>query len=305
MARWPRRGFTLIELLVVIAIIAVLVGLLLPAVQKVREAARRVACQDNLKQMGLALHHYHDNYDCFPPGYIRIFEDRQADNTTAPGWGWASLLLPYLDQEPLARLITPSIRLEDVRFEALRTTVLAVFVCPSDQSTGVFTVEDLFDHKLAQAATNSYAANFGTGGEIGENPYAGNGVFCCNSQVTIKDISDGTSTTMAIGERASLFVQTPWVGAVSNGTVRTTPGAPVNHSAIEEAPVQVLAGVSNDVTLNDVNANPYCFFSPHQQVVFFAFADGSVRPLSSRVPYAVLEALSTRAGAEVIDGSDY
>ena len=95
------RGFTLIELLVVIAIIAVLIALLLPAVQAAREAARRTQCVNNLKQMGIALHNYHDSLSVFPPGYIAASKFIDGETDVAPGWSWAAMMLPQLDQAPL------------------------------------------------------------------------------------------------------------------------------------------------------------------------------------------------------------
>jgi prepilin-type N-terminal cleavage/methylation domain-containing protein len=98
------RGFTLIELLVVIAIIAILIALLLPAVQQAREAARRTQCKNNLHQIGIALHNYHDAFRILPPGQVTSVHWLQTDSTM---WGWAAMLLPYLDQSPMYNLLTP------------------------------------------------------------------------------------------------------------------------------------------------------------------------------------------------------
>src|SRR3954469_8728817 len=124
-------GFTLIELLVVIAIIGTLVALLLPAVQAAREQARRIACQNNLKQIGLALAQYANRHGAFPPGYVSVWDALQGKEL-GPGWGWASMILPELEQQALSN---------DVQFESplhvpaqltVRTASLGVFFCPAD-----------------------------------------------------------------------------------------------------------------------------------------------------------------------------
>src|SRR3954447_24995498 len=148
MHRRRRTGFTLIELLVVIAIIAILIALLLPAVQQAREAARRTQCRNNLKQMGLAMHNYHDVFNCFPPGYLgypaAAGQDCSAVRNTAPfaqGWGWGTYLLPYLDQAPLYNSLNPGQKQAvcdnasgpalNAGNPVLQRQLLPVYVCPS------------------------------------------------------------------------------------------------------------------------------------------------------------------------------
>ena len=127
-----RLGFTLIELLVVIAIIAVLIGLLLPAVQGAREAARRAQCSNNLKQIGLAMHNYHAALDVFPPGYVSRTADGTPDGLEiGPGWAWGTMILPQLEQQPLYQAVNFSLPITAVDSQTVRTARLSVFWCPS------------------------------------------------------------------------------------------------------------------------------------------------------------------------------
>jgi hypothetical protein len=222
---------------------------------------------------------------------------------TNPGWSWASFLLPYLEQDYLQRQINFQSPVGDPSNESIRTTVLSLFVCPTDQQTGLFQLQTTTGLSI-NAATNSYAACFGGLVEMADTPDKGDGVFYRNSRVRIADIGDGTSNTFAVGERGALFAQAPWTGAVSSGTVRITPGAPVTSTSVEAAPVQVLAHCGSHA-LNDNQSDPDDFFTPHVGTAFFLFADGSVRPVSVKTDVAIIRALATRNSGEVVSPDAY
>ncbi len=233
-----QAAFTLIELLVVIAIIAVLIALLLPAVQAAREAARRASCQDNLKQIGLAMHNYHSIHDDFPIGYVALPNTNL--NVTTPGWSWATAILPMLEQSSLYNAANLGLPIEDASNLTVRLTALAVYTCPTDSLAGRFTVTDANNNAIADAWSKSYAACFGRDVNIAKNPTGGNGIFMCNFAFGIKDITDGTGQTIMVGERACLLTKTAWAGSINNGTCVISPGSPSRSTSVKTAPVEPL-----------------------------------------------------------------
>ena len=184
-----KRGFTLIELLVVIAIIAILIALLLPAVQQAREAARRSQCKNNLKQIGLALHNYHDNFRAFPPGSVRRTYGG-ANSWETSCLGWIPRILPFVDQAPLYNQINFEMEhgVSAAPNNALRREKLTVMRCPSDSSR----------QPDGNYAPTNYLACRGFSTSSGNNSTGS--VFSLNSLVRIRDIEDGTTNTMLVSE---------------------------------------------------------------------------------------------------------
>ncbi len=289
-----RQGFTLIELLVVIAIIAVLIALLLPAVQQAREAARRSQCINNQKQLGLALHNYHDTFNVLPPGWIGV-QGGAPHMEGQNGFAWGSHLLPNLDQGPLYNQINFKASLLDPTNDIARQSVLSVFRCPSDPSPDTWELgeENNLTNILARLPTANYVGSFGTqgaedicvGGLFPAAQCAGDGMFGHNSKLRFADITDGTSNTILVGEHRSS--KTPdwhstWVGLVPGG---------------EEATARFL-GVS-DHTPNHPSLHIDDFSSWHTGGVHFLFGDGRVRFLTQHVDAATFRAITTRAGSEI------
>ncbi len=261
-----RRGFTLIELLVVIAIIAVLIALLLPAVQQAREAARRSQCKNNLKQLGLALHNYHDAHQVFPPAYVGsvtqsgtsfgfTFPD---DNMNGPsGFAWGTMLNPFLEQAPLYNLLDMSVPCWAPQHANAAKTKLTVFLCPTTTggsdgfvverwTTGSsanpkdpvpFTPGLYFSH--SHYVTNAgihqpwgrapaYSSDFSTPEPI---PSTGESVvqegpFYRNSKIRVADVTDGMSNTVFLGEHTSRLSNKTWYGTVPYAATCPKPGWP-------------------------------------------------------------------------------
>jgi prepilin-type N-terminal cleavage/methylation domain-containing protein/prepilin-type processing-associated H-X9-DG protein len=306
-----RSAFTLIELLVVIAIIAVLIGLLLPAVQKVREAAARIQCTNNLKQIGLAMHNYHDVYGSLPPGCGLPAPKDSATYGASPAWGWGAYILPFLEQGNLyTQLGLPSEPISTALSSTttqlpLLLTPLAVYRCPSDPAPVInknrgFASGSSWPNTFL--ATSSYVGVSGiqyavttppgVPNRIGANQYSttdptyfptspdGLGVLWTNSKVRLLDITDGTSETFMVGER--IYAQ-PYDGAVWAGARNTTTVGPGAMSEI----LGLVCYAQNSPDTENGSANCYeAFNSRHTGGANYVFCDGSVHFISDNINYA-------------------
>ena len=295
-----RPGFTLIELLVVIAIIAVLIALLLPAVQQAREAARRTQCKNNLKQLGLALHNYHDVHRCFPSGWIGVENRVASAHDGINGAGWGTMTLPFLEQTALYKSFNSAFAIHDPVNSAFLSTPLPAFQCPSDPKPDTWQIEMEGSPGtiLAELPTANYIGSFGTeeldGCENapGDSPVwssgqcVGDGMFYHNSRIRLRDVVDGTTNTIMLGERLTnpeLGWYSTWPGMVAEG---------------EEAFQRILG--SADHVPNDPHAHLDDFSSRHVGGAQFTLGDGSVRFVSENIDHGVYQGLATIFGHEVI-----
>jgi prepilin-type N-terminal cleavage/methylation domain-containing protein/prepilin-type processing-associated H-X9-DG protein len=311
-----RVGFTLIELLVVISIIAILIALLLPAVQAAREQARRSACTNNLKQIGLALASYTGRHGAFPPGFQSIYNP-QFLSDVGPGWGWASMLLADLEQQPLHDSIVFESVIQSPTMATARLTTMSVFLCPSDNMPLQWTATDsetwLYGGQvystslpICNVAGANYVGNFG----ITEPGVDGQGVFFRGSFITLAQITDGLSNTLCVGERSSNLQQgrgrATWVGDVPGANLWScapNPNDPDSGTCVQEDGSGMTLGHTGEGhgpgdPYSDVNQ----FISQHGFGAYFLFCDGHVQYLHKQINYQLYVALSTRNYGEVISG---
>ncbi len=312
--RRPLNGFTLIELLVVIAIVATLIGLLLPAVQAAREAARRTQSLVNLRQIGIALHCYHDVRRSLPPGFRSTTTGSWAGGSndampeSGPGWSMFAFLLPFLEEEALYDTIRFDLPITDPLNKAARETSVRGFVDPGDTGPRLIDITDSGSPPansttptvLCQASVCSYAGSLGTL-MYEQQPFTG--VFHRNSRVRLSEISDGTSKTIGIGERMSRHTRSSWVGVVPGQELIYAPESPqyrASEPSFNWRPAITAVLVHVRSSAPSLQGSPGGFIGPYSAGTNFLNMDGSCRLISADTAPEVFRALCTRAGGETV-----
>jgi prepilin-type N-terminal cleavage/methylation domain-containing protein len=329
-----RRAFSLVELLVVIAITGSLISLLLPAVQKVRESASRLQCENNLRQIALALHNYHDINETLPPGYTDGNTDPTStpDNDVGPGWGWAYYLLPHLEQSNMYNQIDTTVGVGLGKNQAVSKMSLKVFQCPSDDFQEPFAVYDsTFTTPITTVAHSNYvgcngwvecfngaggyAPDTGSGldGLSGPTGRDGRGAFYRNSATRLAEVTDGLSNTIFVGERSSDHSPSTWTGAVTGGRCPAwmanqpaspyvpPPGPPYDNADWGEAFVLAHCNATHLPSADFPIFDPDTFYSEHTpRGAHFLFGDGSIHFLTSKINPVTYQALSTISGGELV-----
>ena len=340
MSKRVKRGFTLIELLVVIAIIAILIALLLPAVQQAREAARRSQCKNNLKQIGLAIHNYHEVGGAFPAGVIN------ADWTGTPTnqLAWSTLILPHLDQGPLYKRFLTENPLALAPNAPLAAEILTAYRCPSD--TGP---DQIAGNTIPLYGTTNYVGNYGVGSPsdalacasgTANLPDFCQGMFGQNTKVRFRDVKDGTSNVFFVGERkmgrtCGMFADTVslsangsalaahagnfcsvWAGidtdadfAMVVGTV--SPGTPVKASYPGQTP-NLMPGITIKINAKTDGANnssgatlaqddtTFGFNSHHTGGAHFLLGDGTVKFITENIDETTYQSVALRSDGATV-----
>ena len=316
-----RRGFTLVELLVVIAIIGVMVGLLLPAVQAAREAARRMQCGNNLKQLSLAMHNYESTYKTLPPSRITTGLSRHS---------WSAFMLPFIEQAQIYDIYNFNVRWSDPLNYPATTSMIPAFICPSTPSSRMMPDAAAQANHVPVPPNGFGPADYSSTNELRRSFYISNGMplppgiqrgmpgaMERNRNTRFADILDGLSNTMLFAERSGrpeiyvaqkrplgIVTGDGWGWADFDSTSGSVNGASRDGLIINrtrnDAPVFTTDRIGGPCAINCTNSSEY--YSFHPGGINISLVDGSVRFLSDSVNAQILSAVITRAGREVING---
>jgi prepilin-type N-terminal cleavage/methylation domain-containing protein len=298
-----RSAFTLVELLVVIAIVGVLIALMLPAVQKAREAARKTQCANNLKQIGLGMHAYMITYGSLPPGYVSTVLPDHDDG--GPGWAWGAMILPFVEEGALHEQIKLTAPVEGPEATKVRLMSVPIFCCPSD---GQFeTIIDIphkkTDQTICQMAAANYVASAGTVRPTCKRCRDRfDGAFGRNRAIKPKELEDGLSKTLAIGERAShwsraaIWGVVPLSKVIDNQKPHTYAAGPayvLGTTFHEGFNIETSDDMDDHATMGTLAES---FGSQHPGGAFFMFCDAGVRFVWEDADPSIMNALATRNG---------
>lgn len=293
------RGFTLVELLVVIALVGILIALLLPAIQAAREATRRTACQNNLKQLGLGMLNYESEHGTIPPG-ARILEDHFG----RPSYGWRVEVLPFIELQSVFDLIEPQ-QSGGVRNTAPSKRLYSVLICPSaEQQLGDGSL-NITSHYSGVAGAYVGTEFFAREQDVCGDLYFNGMLFPADKGVRLSLVTDGTSETLLLGERTYIFSH--WMAGaekidrfnyfcnLASKNVRLPVNASPESDGYWSGDFQAPDGAETNRLRNDLY-----FASEHPAGANFCFVDGSVRFLREEVDFPMYRSLATKSGDEVV-----
>ncbi len=313
-----RDGFTLVELLVVIAIIGILISMLLPAVQMVRESARRVTCLNQVKQIVLGLHNHNTSHGHFPPGWQGNVSDSEV------GWGWMSHTLPFVEEVNLHRSIDFQAKLLHLKHNPIVINQVAGQLCPSSSNNSptvrLSTTDSPTGDSDHEVARTHYVGNIGSAVSFDTMPDGQtcpshnllgtetgvDGVFYRNSRTALRDVLDGASNTIMIGERSNKLFDSVWPGVVTGsdhtgwrvvGWTWEPPNNPMRSDPL------VIYDENGDEVELEIHFHGFAQFnSMHAgDVTMFGFVDGSSRGIAGNVDPLTFRAMGTIRGREVFD----